>query len=138
MANHLKRGMACLICRYVDSPVFFCLSLTPFTLQTGKDCKRCSGLSNRCILTLSQKCDGVRPTCGSCRGYTDDCHYEGDQKHSKIMELEETVSRLESRIHELEHPDQITPSVLLHHPYSIENTAQQPSVSSSFVKVRSL
>lgn len=76
--------------------------------------------SNVCRLTLSQKCDGIKPACGPCsRGHKFDCYYDQDPQKSRTAELEEMVSRLESRIHELEDPNHTTPSVYLHDPYTL-------------------
>ncbi|KIY46399.1 hypothetical protein FISHEDRAFT_47339 [Fistulina hepatica ATCC 64428] len=80
----LKRGRACMNCRYAIS-----------------------------------RCDAVRPICGPCSQHPkeDPCEYDGAGR-SRTRALEETVSRLEARIHELENPGLSTPSVTLYHPYS--------------------
>ncbi|KIL56900.1 hypothetical protein M378DRAFT_435252 [Amanita muscaria Koide BX008] len=66
-----------------------------------------------------QKCDGAKPTCGPCRKHPkeDDCEYSDGPTRSRTQILEETVSRLEARLYELEHPNETTPSVTLHDPY---------------------
>ncbi|KAG6830373.1 hypothetical protein H0H92_001010 [Tricholoma furcatifolium] len=85
MAKPLKRGKACLNCRF-----------------------------------LKIKCDAAKPTCGPCRKHPkeEDCEYADGPGRSRTKALEEHVSRLEARINELEHPDETTPSVILHDPYS--------------------
>ncbi|KAG6856126.1 hypothetical protein H0H87_007281, partial [Tephrocybe sp. NHM501043] len=76
------------------------------------------------------KCDGVKPVCGPCRKHPkdDDCEYADGPGRSRTKVLEDTVSRLEARLHELEHPDETTPSVTLHDPYSTyrESLAKLP------------
>jgi hypothetical protein len=66
-----------------------------------------------------QRCDGVRPVCGSCRRKpkADRCEWDNSQSKSRVAMLIETIKTLEARIFELEHPELITPSVTLHHPY---------------------
>ncbi|KAG6865632.1 hypothetical protein C0991_000801 [Blastosporella zonata] len=85
MAKPLKRGRACLNCRF-----------------------------------LKIKCDGVKPICGACRKHPklDDCEYSDGPGRSRTKVLEDTVGRLEARLHELEHPGETTPSVTLHEPYN--------------------
>ncbi|KAJ7696731.1 hypothetical protein B0H17DRAFT_929059, partial [Mycena rosella] len=61
-----------------------------------------------------------RHVCGQClRGRrTDDCEYMDKHTRSRAEMLEEDISRIESRIYELEHPAEATgESVLLHHLY---------------------
>ncbi len=36
--------------------------------------------------------------------------------------LEETIAKVEARIHELENPDSESPPVLLHHPYPLSES----------------
>ncbi|KAJ7072956.1 hypothetical protein C8F01DRAFT_955703, partial [Mycena amicta] len=66
------------------------------------------------------KCDGVKPICGPCRKHPkdDDCEYSDGPARSRTKALEDTVSRLEARLHELEHPEETTPSVTLYDPYT--------------------
>jgi hypothetical protein len=72
------------------------------------------------LTRLLQKCDGVKPTCGPCRRHPkdDECEYNDGPGRSRTRVLEDTVSRLEARLHELEHPNETTPPVTLHDPYS--------------------
>ncbi|PFH53244.1 hypothetical protein AMATHDRAFT_45528 [Amanita thiersii Skay4041] len=78
----------------------------------------------RCLHTknrfLKIKCDGVKPMCGPCRRHPkeDECEYSDGPTRSRTQILEETVSRLAARVHELEHPNDTTPSVTLHDPYT--------------------
>ncbi|KAF8633206.1 hypothetical protein AX15_001474 [Amanita polypyramis BW_CC] len=85
LARPLKRGRACMNCRF-----------------------------------LKVKCDGAKPVCGPCRRHPkeDECEYSDGPTRSRTQILEETVSRLEARLYELEHPNETTPSVMLHDPYS--------------------
>lgn len=66
-----------------------------------------------------QRCDGVRPICGSCRRKpkTDRCEWDNSQSKSRVAMLIDTIKSLEARIFELEHPELITPPVTLHYPY---------------------
>lgn len=50
-----------------------------------------------------------------------DCEYTDAQGRSRTQLLEENISRLESRIRELENPETGTPNVVLHNPYSSLN-----------------
>jgi hypothetical protein len=87
-----------------------------------------------------KKCDGVKPICGPCTQHPkdDDCEYTDGQSRSRTKVLEETVSRLAARVHELEHPDESTPSVTLHDPYSQFNQPLQLSLSPSLSTPESL
>jgi hypothetical protein len=73
----------------------------------------------------------VKPVCGPCRRHPkdDDCEYSDGPGRSRTKVLEDTVSRLEARLHELEHPDETTPSVTLHDPYSSYHETQRRSKS---------
>ncbi|KAJ3872732.1 hypothetical protein F5051DRAFT_479614, partial [Lentinula edodes] len=64
------------------------------------------------------KCDGARPICGPCRRTPKDdpCEYADGPGRSRVHALEETVSRLEARLREYEHPEE-TPAMVLHDPY---------------------
>ncbi|KIK62051.1 hypothetical protein GYMLUDRAFT_165430 [Collybiopsis luxurians FD-317 M1] len=79
-------------------------------LKRGKACLTCRFLKIRC--------DGVRPVCGPCQRTPKDdpCEYADGPGRSRTRALEETVSRLEARLREYEHPDE-TPPVALHNPY---------------------
>ncbi|KAF9006114.1 hypothetical protein BDQ17DRAFT_1540719 [Cyathus striatus] len=80
---------------------------------------------------LKIKCDGVKPVCGPCRKHPkdDDCEYADGPSRSRTKILEDTVSRLEARLHELEHPESSTPSVTLHDPYGHYHEVQRLSKS---------
>ncbi|KAF7362540.1 hypothetical protein MVEN_00602000 [Mycena venus] len=99
MSRPLKRGRACMNCRF-----------------------------------LKIKCDGIKPICGPCRKHPkdDECEYSDGPARSRTKALEDTVQRLEARLHELEHPEDSTPSVTLYDPRSLPNTPyhQQPRVLS--------
>ncbi|KAJ7252370.1 hypothetical protein B0H12DRAFT_1117985 [Mycena haematopus] len=84
MSRPLKRGRACMNCRF-----------------------------------LKIKCDGIKPICGPCRKHPkdDECEYSDGPARSRTKALEDTVQRLEARLHELEHPEDSTPSVTLYDPY---------------------
>jgi len=79
---------------------------------------------------LKIKCDGNKPVCGPCELHPrdDDCEYADGPGRSRTKVLEDTVSRLEARLLELEKPESSTPSVVLHDPYQAHNT-QRPSTS---------
>lgn len=68
---------------------------------------------------LKIKCDGAKPICGPCKLHPrdDECEYADGPGRSRTKVLEDTVSRLEARLLELENPEASTPSVLLHDPY---------------------
>jgi len=78
--------------------------------------------------SMCQKCDGVKPVCGPCRKHPkdDECEYNDGPGRSRTRVLEDTVSRLEARLHELEHPNESTPAVTLHDPYSSYHESQSP------------
>ncbi|TFK39826.1 hypothetical protein BDQ12DRAFT_603499 [Crucibulum laeve] len=86
-----------------------------------------------CCMTrfLKIKCDGVKPICGPCRRHPkdDECEYSDGPGRSRTKVLEDTVSRLEARLHELEHPETSTPSVTLHDPYGQYHETQRLSKS---------
>lgn len=73
----------------------------------------------------------MKPICGPCRKHPkdDDCEYSDGPGRSRTKVLEDTVSRLEARLHELEHPDETTPSITLHDPYSPYHETLQLSKS---------
>ncbi|KAJ3903620.1 hypothetical protein F5879DRAFT_803279, partial [Lentinula edodes] len=64
------------------------------------------------------RCDGVRPICGPCRRTPkeDPCEYADGPGRSRAQVLQETISRLEARLWEYEHPEE-TPSMVLFDPY---------------------
>ncbi|KAF7289180.1 hypothetical protein MIND_01379100 [Mycena indigotica] len=81
-------------------------------LKRGRACMNCR--------FLKIKCDGVKPVCGPCRKHPkdDECEYNDGPTRSRTKALEDMVQRLEARLHELEHPEETTPSVTLYDPYS--------------------
>ncbi|KAF9563100.1 hypothetical protein CPC08DRAFT_761049 [Agrocybe pediades] len=80
-------------------------------LKRGKACMSCRFLKIRC--------DGEKPICGPCRTHPrdDECEYADGPGRSRTKVLEDTVSRLEARLLELENPESSTPSIMLHDPY---------------------
>ncbi|KAJ7654361.1 hypothetical protein B0H17DRAFT_385970 [Mycena rosella] len=111
MSRPLKRGRACMNCRCAN---FFAprrLSLTRNSVP---------------LRFLKIKCDGQKPICGPCRKHPkdDECEYSDGPARSRTKALEDTVSRLEARLHELEHPEDSTPAVTLHDPYMQYNSPQ--------------
>ncbi|KAK7059371.1 hypothetical protein R3P38DRAFT_2836062 [Favolaschia claudopus] len=95
-------------------------------LKRGKACKQCR--------SLKIKCDGIKPVCGTCRKGPrhDDCEYSDGPPRSRTKALEDTVSRLEARLYELEHPESSTPPVRLYDPYGPQFPPQlSPSYAGS-------
>ncbi|KAJ7286794.1 hypothetical protein C8J57DRAFT_572171 [Mycena rebaudengoi] len=80
------------------------------SLKRGRVCMNCR--------ILKIKCNGQKPICRPCRKHpkNDDCEYSDDPARSRTKALEDAVSRLEARLHELEHPEVSTTSVMLHDP----------------------
>ncbi|KAI0635147.1 hypothetical protein C8Q77DRAFT_1156484 [Trametes polyzona] len=66
---------------------------------------------------LKARCDGNKPACGRCiaNGRPDDCEYAVGGEVTRSRLLEENIALLESRIRELENPNE-APSVRLHDP----------------------
>ncbi|KAJ4485304.1 hypothetical protein J3R30DRAFT_3438670 [Lentinula aciculospora] len=95
-------------------------------LKRGKACLTCRFLKIRC--------DGARPICGPCQRTPKDdpCEYADGPGRSRTRALEETVSRLEARLREYEHPEE-TPPVALHDPY--EQGLDQESDTTIHIKV---
>ncbi|KAJ4479798.1 hypothetical protein C8J55DRAFT_455844 [Lentinula edodes] len=83
---------------------------TPRPLKRGKACLTCRFFKIRC--------DGARPICGPCQRTPKDdpCEYADGPGRSRAQLLQETVSRLEARLREYEHPEE-TPSMVLFDPY---------------------
>lgn len=73
----------------------------------------------------------MKPICGPCIKHPkdDECEYSDGPGRSRTKQLEDTVSRLEARLHELEHPHDSTPSVTLHDPYRLYHDSQQFTTS---------
>ncbi|KAJ6601128.1 hypothetical protein DFH09DRAFT_1126923 [Mycena vulgaris] len=94
------------------------------SLPRGQACAYCR--------RRKMRCDGQRPVCGPCSRALrpDDCEYTENHSRSRADVLEEDISRLESRIYELEHPAEAAGvSVFLHRPYQQpQRLAQMPSV----------
>ncbi|KAF7347237.1 Zn(2)-C6 fungal-type domain-containing protein [Mycena venus] len=81
-------------------------------LQRGRACVYCR--------RRKMKCDGRKPICGPCEraNRAHECEYADSQGRSTADYLEEDISRIESRIYELEHPREAAVSaVFLYHPY---------------------
>ncbi|KAJ6621458.1 hypothetical protein B0H10DRAFT_987588 [Mycena sp. CBHHK59/15] len=93
-------------------------------LQRGQACYHCR--------RRKMRCDGRRPICGQCSRASrpDDCEYTDNQGRSRVEILEEDISRIETRIYELEHPEAApNDSVLLYHPYQQpQRRTQMPSL----------
>ncbi|KAJ7851577.1 hypothetical protein B0H13DRAFT_2674144 [Mycena leptocephala] len=89
---------------------------------------------------LKIKCDGQKPICGPCRRRPkdDECEYSDGPATSKTKALEDTVQRLEARLHELQHPEDSTPSVTLYDPYPQYASPPQLRISPSYPTSRSL
>ncbi|KAJ7186441.1 hypothetical protein C8R46DRAFT_880063 [Mycena filopes] len=93
----------------------------PPPLQRGKACYACR--------RRKMKCDGVHPICGQCArvGKEEDCEYTHGQRRARAEILQESISQVESRIYELEHPThQRQASVVLHAPYQ-PGTTEPPA-----------
>ncbi|KAK7057829.1 hypothetical protein R3P38DRAFT_2599373 [Favolaschia claudopus] len=95
-------------------------------LKRGRACMNCR--------FLKIKCDGMKPVCGPCRKHPkdDDCEYSDGPARSRTKALEDTVQRLEARLHELEHPEDSTPSVTLYDPYAPTQFPPQLSISPTY------
>ncbi|KAK7035933.1 Zn(2)-C6 fungal-type domain-containing protein [Favolaschia claudopus] len=80
-------------------------------LQRGQACFYCR--------QRKMKCDGARPICGNCErtNRAEDCEYTNGQKRARAEMLQESISRVEKRIYELEHPEAPKFDVALHQPY---------------------
>ncbi|KAJ7641957.1 hypothetical protein FB45DRAFT_1126177 [Roridomyces roridus] len=65
----------------------------------------------------------LRPKCGQCtRGRRlEDCEYTDNSNRTRAQRLEEDISRIESRIHQLENAAPAGESVILNHPYQPQN-----------------
>lgn len=76
----------------------------------------------------------MKPICGPCRKSPkdDECEYSDGPARSRTKALEDTVQRLEARLHELEHPEHTTPSVTLYDPYAPPPPPPQLTISPLF------
>ncbi|KAJ7288124.1 Zn(2)-Cys(6) binuclear cluster domain-containing protein [Mycena rebaudengoi] len=77
------------------------------------------------------KCDGERPKCGQCSRSTSfqDCEFPDDGP-TRTQLLEEQISILEARIEELEKPQELRSSFVLHNPYPGQSRSNSlPSLS---------
>jgi len=85
------------------------------------------------ILTIHiQKCDGIRPVCGRCALHAkDDCEYTDERTQSRTQALQETIYRLQARIRDLENPEFMTPSIMLHDPHNSAVPQFMPSTLES-------
>ncbi|KAJ6500757.1 hypothetical protein C8R45DRAFT_80213 [Mycena sanguinolenta] len=82
-------------------------------LQRGQACYYCR--------RRKMKCDGARPICGQCNtsNRPEDCEYTNGQKRPTAQILEENISYIEKRIHQLENPQEPRLDVPLHQPYHV-------------------
>ena len=69
--------------------------------------------------------------CGPCgrANRPEDCEYTDGQNRSRTQMLEDTIAQLETRIHELEHPNSAPTSVMLHDPHSPYYQTQQSPIA---------
>ncbi|OBZ66214.1 Chromatin structure-remodeling complex protein RSC30 [Grifola frondosa] len=85
------------------------------------------------------RCDGARPICGQCTrtNRESDCEYTDGPGPSPTQILEDRIARLETKIHELEHPELVRPSVVLHNPVDTPDQPFSPtgSIASSSVSM---
>ncbi|KAJ7901078.1 hypothetical protein B0H14DRAFT_2330799 [Mycena olivaceomarginata] len=84
----------------------------PNHLSRGQACFSCR--------RRKMRCDGVHPICGQCKSARRDadCEYVHGQKRARAEMLQESISQIERRIYELEHPDlNHQPEVVLQQPY---------------------
>ncbi|KAJ7239757.1 hypothetical protein B0H12DRAFT_76137 [Mycena haematopus] len=96
--SNLPRGGACVYCRRRKMASLKCL------------------YHILCLITRPKKCDGRKPVCSPCEraDRTDECEYADSHGLSRADYLEEDIRRIEHRIHELEHPEEVGTSVYLH------------------------
>ncbi|KAK7044968.1 Zn(2)-C6 fungal-type domain-containing protein [Favolaschia claudopus] len=101
-------------------------------LDKGQACYNCRRRKVRC--------DSVRPICGPCArfggGALEDCEYTAESGIARSQVLEEQISIIESRIQQLEQPNENQASVGLHNPYqssygSLALTNPQPQAGPS-------
>lgn len=119
--SHLPRGKACVPCRYAQSSTSFLRCLTSITRR------RKMVRTSYTILDVfadhnynsrhGQKCDGNQPTCSQCIRFNREaeCQFSEGPSPSTTRVLEQHITRLQSRIQELEQDD---PNLVrLHDPY---------------------
>ncbi|KAJ7778769.1 hypothetical protein DFH07DRAFT_911117 [Mycena maculata] len=82
-------------------------------------------------LDCRQRCDSGRPICGPCTRAErfEDCEY-GDEESSNIQKLEDSISRIQIRIKDLENPNRPS-SVRLRNPYTGSGNCQSQEHSPS-------
>ncbi|KAJ8488647.1 hypothetical protein ONZ51_g3435 [Trametes cubensis] len=85
-------------------------------------------------VSLSQRCDGVKPACAQCvrakKG--DACEYDDGKGKTRTQIMREHIARLEMRIRELENPEQSAPSMTLFDPHALSPYYSESSSSSSY------
>lgn len=127
-----------------SAQTLLCLLLRPFTALLSTGVKRVFIAAderwlvfllstNISQVTSLQRCDGARPICGQCSraNRSEDCQYSDSQGRTKMEILEENISRVETRIRELENPQEQGPSVVLSDPYSIDGSFSDSSMYES-------
>jgi Fungal Zn(2)-Cys(6) binuclear cluster domain len=72
------------------------------------------------LIDVMQRCDGERPNCGPCNRRNDKCQYTDQRGLSKTQALEEHMTYLKSRIHDLENVTESSFSVLSSHPSQMQ------------------
>ena len=86
------------------------------------------------MVSLSQRCDGVKPACAQCvrakKG--DACEYDDGKGKTRTQIMREHIARLEMRIRELENPEQSAPSMTLFDPHALSPYYSESSSSSSY------
>ena len=97
----LRRGQACLTCRYFSISTSTVQSLTFYSTDAVKWCVQ-PVVNLPSVLTLVQKCDAMRPACGSCvkEGIQGSCEYQ--PMGNETVELGRKVRELRVRLRGLE------------------------------------
>ncbi|OCH88567.1 hypothetical protein OBBRIDRAFT_779891 [Obba rivulosa] len=87
------------------------------------------------------RCDGGRPICTQCiRTHREaDCEYTDGTNLSLTQILEENIATLEARIYELEHPELVSPPVILYNPVEspMSTPTGPPGAASSSIGIQS-
>ncbi|KAF7334535.1 Zn(2)-C6 fungal-type domain-containing protein [Mycena venus] len=94
----------------------------PSHLSRGQACFSCR--------RRKMKCDGVHPICGQCKRARrdEDCEYTHGQKRARAEMLQESISQVESRIYQLEHPHlNHQPGLALQQPYQGRSSGRSAS-----------